>query len=57
MGLKVYALYKGDKYITSGTKKELADYLGVKVDTITFYMSPTYEKRGKDNRKKVIRIY
>ena len=56
---KIYALYKGDNYITDGTKQELADYLKVKVRTIDFYLSPTYAKRGKGvngNRKKVIYI-
>lgn len=54
---KIYALYKGDNYITDGTKKELADYLGVKIRTISFYMSPTYANRGrgkKGNRKRVV---
>lgn len=54
---KIYALYKGDNYITDGTKEELAKYLNVKVRTIEFYLSPTYAKRGRGingNRKKVI---
>lgn len=54
---RIYALYKGDNYITDGTKQELADYLGVSKRTVDFYMSPTYAKRGKGikgNRKKVI---
>ena len=54
---KIYALYQGDKYITDGTRKELADYLKVKVRTIDFYMSPTYAKRGKGiNKKRVIYV-
>lgn len=54
---RIYALYKGDTYVIDGTKEELAEYLGVKTQTIEFYISPTYEKRGKtqkSNRKKVI---
>ena len=53
---KIYSLYKGDKWIKDGTKKELAEYLGVKEETITFYGTPTYAKRGKknSNRKCVI---
>lgn len=54
--MRIYALYKGDKWLLDGTKQELADYLGVKLRTISFYMSPTYAKRGKGslgNRLKV----
>lgn len=54
---RIYALYKGDNYLTDGTKKELAEYLKVKIRTIDFYLSPTYVKRGKGingNRKKVV---
>lgn len=53
--LRIYALYKGEQWLTDGTKQELADYLGVKVRTIDFYMSPTYEKRNNGfNNYKVI---
>lgn len=41
-----YALYKGDTFINLGTKKYLANFLGVSVRTITFYGTPTYRKRG-----------
>lgn len=47
--MKIYALYKGDKWITDGTRKELADYLGVKERTIYFYSSEVYKKRKKNN--------
>ena len=55
--MRIYALYKGDNYLTSGTKEELANYLGVKIRTIDFYISNIYAKRGKGskgNRKRVI---
>lgn len=44
----LYALYKGDEFLDIGTKYELAEMLGVKPETITFYASPTYQKRTKD---------
>jgi len=54
---KIYALYKGDKYITDGTRKEIAEYLGIKEKTVMFYGTPTYQKRCKgNNNKKVICI-
>ena len=54
---RIYALYKGDKHITDGTKKELAEYLKVKVRTINFYKSPTYQKRGKEYSNRFIVIF
>lgn len=54
--MRIYALYKGDKWLLDGTKQELADYLKVKVRTIDFYMSKTYEKRTDGNSYKVIFI-
>lgn len=34
---KEYALYKGEKLLGIGTKKELAKMLGIKTSTINFY--------------------
>lgn len=56
---KDYALYKGDKFIELGTKDKIAILLGVKINTISFYATPTYRKRGLGyygNRYIVIRI-
>ena len=47
--MKTYALYWGDKFLALGTKKELADYLGVKEKTITFYASEVWKKRRNYN--------
>lgn len=55
----IYALYKNDEYITSGTKEEIANYCNVSPRTIMFYLTPTYSKRGKGkkgNRKKLVKI-
>lgn len=54
--MRIYTLYKGDKWLLDGTKQELADYLKVKIRTIDFYMSKTYEKRTDGNSYKVIFI-
>ena len=43
-----YALYKGEKLVGIGTKKELAELLKVRVETITFYTTPTHRKRNKN---------
>lgn len=47
---KFYALYKGDKFITEGTKKEIAEYTGLKVDTVSYYGSPAYKKRIEQHK-------
>lgn len=54
--VKIYALYKGDKFIMTGTIYQISNYLGVKQSTVKFYSMPTYLKRDKGNRKRVIRI-
>ena len=54
-----YAIYKGDKFLFVGTKKECAEFLKVKEDTISFYTTPTHKSRVKDeynNRTIVIKI-
>lgn len=43
-----YALYKGEKLVGIGAKKELAKLLKVRVETITFYTTPTHRKRCKN---------
>lgn len=43
-----YALYKGEKLVEIGTKKELAELLKVRVETIAFYTTPTHRKRSKN---------
>lgn len=54
--VKIYALYKGDKFIITGTIYQIANYLGVKQSTVKFYSMPAYLKRDKGNRKRVVKI-
>lgn len=57
--MRIYALYKGDEFITTGTKKELAEYLGVKKTTIDFYITKANSRRARginNRRTKVIFI-
>lgn len=44
---KIYALYKGEDLLADGTLREIAEKMGVKVETVRFYQMPTYQKRGK----------
>lgn len=50
--MKTYALYWGDKFLIVGSRKELAEYLGVKEKTISFYASETWKKRRNYNYDK-----
>lgn len=54
--MKLYALYHGDKFIDIGTKEYLAKLLGVSVKTISFYMSPVYQRRNNYKGYVVIKI-
>ena len=47
---KEYALYKGDKLLAMGTKKEIAKQLGVKQSTICYYSHPAYAKRTSEEK-------
>jgi hypothetical protein len=47
----IYALYKGDTWITDGTKEEIAKFMKVSVKTIMFYKSKQYAKRCPDSYK------
>ena len=53
---KTYALYKGEELLAMGTKKELAELLNIKVETISFYGTPAYKKRtnGAKSRRLVL---
>lgn len=50
MSKNIYALYKGDKFITEGTKKEISEYTGLKVKTLSYYASPAYLRRMESRK-------
>ena len=54
--MKIYALYHGDNFIDLGTRDYLAKLLGVTVKTISYYATPTYQKRNDYKGYIVIRI-
>lgn len=52
-----YAVYKGDELLGVGTAKELAERLKVKVETIKFYSTASYQKRiKKENHNRLISV-
>lgn len=50
MQVKEYALYKGEEIIAMGTKREIAEQLGVSASTIGYYGTPVYARRTSDSR-------
>ena len=44
---KIYAMYKGDECIAMGTISQLAKQLNVDIQTIRFYLTPSYKKSKK----------
>ena len=54
----IYALYKREELIATGTLLQIAYKTGVKLRTIQFYKTPTYKKRceGKKNRRELVKI-
>lgn len=55
---KVYAMYKGDECLAIGTVIQLSKQLGVSIQTIRFYLTPSYKKRVKkgNNRRELIKV-
>lgn len=52
---KIFAVYKGDKFISVGTLKELSKELNMKIDTLRFHSKPVYFKRTKEETS--LRLY
>lgn len=53
---KIYAVYKKDKYITSGSIYEIAEYLKVNLKTVKFYLSNVHLKRSSEKAIRLIEI-
>lgn len=49
---KIYALYKGEYLLATGTLLQIAYQTGVKLRTIEFYKTPTYKKRSKNSKNR-----
>ena len=48
---KEYAVYQGEKLLATGSAKECAEAIGVKVETIYFYCKPAYMRRVASRKK------
>ena len=50
---KTFAVYKGEELLTSGTTKECAERLNVKVETVYYYKSRTYQNKGSGKNRRI----
>ena len=51
---KIFAFYKGDEMITSGTLQEISNKTGLTIATLRFYKSPAHRRRVKGNNHKEV---
>lgn len=54
--MKVYAIYKGEKFLFEGTAKECAEHFGIKKETIWWLATPSNHKRDKKGRMIAIKL-
>ena len=52
MMAKIYAMYKGDKCLATGSLVKLSKDLNISIQTLYFYLTPTYRKRVKEGKRR-----
>lgn len=52
----VYAVYRGDEFITVGTAQEISKELNWKVETIRTLATPSRKRRSKGDQLEVYRL-
>ena len=48
---KEYALYRGEEFLTMGTRQEIAEEMGVSMKWLYFMTTPSYKKRLKKAKR------
>ena len=56
MRAKEYALYKGEELLAMGTKREIAEQLGVSASTVGYYGTPVYARRTSENGRRLVEL-
>lgn len=56
MQAREYALYKGEELLAMGTKREIAEQLGVLPSTVGYYGTPVYTRRTSDNGRRLVEL-
>ena len=54
--MKEYALYKGEKCLAIGSILEIAKQRNVQYKTIYFYTTPTYKRRCKNSKNRLVMV-
>ncbi|CAM4359408.1 hypothetical protein BAMA_16195 [Bacillus manliponensis] len=50
---KIYALYKGERFITEGTIQEIHEQTNKSISFLRYMTAPVYEKRCGDSVKRL----
>ena len=50
----IYAMYKGDELLATGTIKEIAKEMGITVETVRYMTSPAHRKRCKGHNHREV---
>ena len=56
MRAKEFALYKGEELLAMGTKREIAEQLGVSPSTVGYHGTPVYARRTSENGRRLIEL-
>lgn len=54
--MKEYALYKGDKLLDIGSLKYLSHKFNIKIRSLLYYQTPTYQKRTSKKGKRLVKV-
>lgn len=49
--MKLYAMYRGEECLCTGTADEISKQMNIKKETLWFYASPTYKRRLESRKK------
>ena len=51
---EIYAMYKGDDLLVTGTLEEIADHQGMTVGNVRFMTYPSYHRRSSGRNRKLV---
>jgi len=54
MFVKEYALYKGERMLAIGTMQEIAYEMKIKLNSVRYIKTPSYQKRGTGKNRRVL---
>ncbi|MGB3160931.1 MAG: hypothetical protein WBA84_06750 [Carnobacterium sp.] len=54
MPAKEYALYKGENMLAIGTLQEIANEMKIKLSSVRYIKTPSYQKRGTGKNRHVL---